>query len=65
MLKLLSWVNCGLFLSLIIDKKQKGLFTGGSAFKVQSVLGQKVCVSESGDGEKDFHLNLDLCYRLN
>ena len=59
MLKLLSGVNCGLFLLLIIDKKQKGLFTGCSAFEVQSVLGQKVCGTESGDGENDFHKALD------
>lgn len=59
MLKLLSGVNCGLFLLLIIDKKQKGLFTGCSAFEVQSVLGQKVCGAESGDGENDFHKALD------
>ena len=59
MLKLPSGVNCGLFLLLIIDKKQKGLFTGCSAFEVQSVLGQKVCGAESGDGENDFHKALD------
>lgn len=44
---------------MIIDKKQKGLFTGCSAFEVQSVLGQKVCGAESGDGENDFHNALD------